>query len=146
SNSSRLDAAKLIAEQLKAVGIKLTVNAVSDSQYFDALSKGHFQLYLGEVKLTPNMDIGKIVLEGEPAAFGIKNATADDNATAVTDYSAIIRKYYKGESGITEVATALINDMPLVPLLYRDSLLFYSENLGDAEGASATDIFLSLNS
>ena len=142
SNPSRLAAAELIREQLKAVGIKITVNAVSDSQYFEALSSGHFQLYLGEVKLPTNMDMGKLVLEGGSAAYGIINTVSDDS---VSDYSAVIRSYYSGESSISEIATALINDMPLIPLLYRNSLLFYSENLESVSGASAYDIFLSLN-
>ncbi len=142
SNPSRLTAAELIQEQLKAVGIKIVVNSVSDSQYFEALSSGHFQLYLGEVKLPANMDIGKLVLEGGSAAYGIKNTVSSDGAS---DYSAVLRSYYSGESSVSEVATALINDMPLIPLLYRNSLLFYSENLKNVEGASAYDIFLSLS-
>lgn len=144
SNPSRLAAAELIREQLKTIGIKITVTAVSDSQYFEALSSGHFQLYLGEVRLTANMDIGNLVLEGKSAAYGIKNSDSASEESAA-DYSAVIRSYYSGESSVTEVATSLINYMPVIPLLYRNSLLFYSENLDSVDGASAYDIFLSLN-
>ncbi len=153
-NSARVAAAELIKAQLAAVGIKITVNAVSNEQYFEALKSGSFQLYLGEVKLTPNMDIGQVVLDGGSAAHGIANPketkpsdqdTDEETQTVIGSYTDVLKGYYAGENGISEVATSLINHMPIIPIAYRSSLLFYSNNIEDIDNASAFNIFLSIN-
>lgn len=155
NNAARVAAAELIKAQLALVGIKITVNAVSDEQYFEALKSGSFQLYVGEVKFTPNMDIGQVVLSGGSAAYGISAAkdtelNAENNGdgaqTLGSDYSNVLKGYYSGVNGISEVATSLINHMPIIPIAYRSSLLFYSNNVEDIGNASAFDIFLSVNS
>ncbi len=135
SNPTRVQAANLIKTQLKAVGISVTVNSVSDDAYFSALENGHFQLYLGEVNISPNMDLAELVTAGKKAAFGIPDAQ--------TGYAAVLSGYSKGENGIGEVATALINEMPMIPLLYRNRLLFYTEEAVVGK-ASANDIYLSI--
>lgn len=148
-NAARKAAAELIKVQLAAVGINITVNAVSNEQYFDALKTGSFQLYLGEVKLTPNMDIGQLVLSGGSAAYGISDEKKTENndeqaKPSIGSYANVLKGYYSGENGISEVATSLINHMPIIPIAYRSSLLFYSNNIEDIGDASAFDIFLSV--
>ena len=41
------------------------------------LKKGEFQLFLGEVRLTDNMDISSLVLDGGVTAYGIKKEDKD---------------------------------------------------------------------
>ncbi len=135
SNPTKLQAANLIKTQLRAVGINVTVNSVSDDAYFSALQNGHFQLYLGEVNITPNMDVAELVTPGKKAAYGIPSGAVG--------YTAVLEGYAKGENGIGEIATSLINEMPMIPLLYRNRLLFYTDE-ADVGQVSANDIFLSI--
>ncbi len=153
-NTARVAAAELIKSQLALVGIKITVTAVSNEQYFEALKSGAFQLYIGEVKLTPNMDIGELVLNGGSAAWGIsasnktnssEESNTEDSETVQDSYADVLKGYYEGENGISEVATSLINHMPIIPIVYRNSLLFYSYNIDSIGTASAFNIFLSIN-
>ena len=140
-NPTRLTAAELIADQLKAVGIKLDINAVDSATYYSALGSGSFQLYLGEIKLLPNMDMSSLLLPGGSAAYGLGSiATSDDGASYVDVFS----RFYSGENSIIDLAPALLASMPIIPLLYRSSVLFYSDKIEDVGNISNSDIFLSL--
>ena len=136
SNPARVSTANMIKAQLESVGIYVTVNAVSYERYMAALKNGQFQLYVGEVTVTPNMDMGELVTAGKKAAFGIP-------ASGALSYKAVLDGYAKGTNGIGEIATALITDLPMIPLLYRNKLLFYSEE-ALVGNVSAYDIFLSI--
>lgn len=153
SNPVRVAAANLIKEQLAEVGIKITLNKVSSSQYHSALANGHFQLYLGEVEMPSNMDVSELVIAGGKAAYGINAAAPadksekenDENTEETFDYASVVKGYQNGKNSITEVATSLINYMPVVPVAFRDAILFYSDNISDIGEVSSQDIFLSLN-
>ncbi len=140
-NKERLSAAELIKEQLAEVGIKITVNAVSDEQFTSALAAGQFQLYLGEVRLTANMDISSLVLPSGSAAYGLVGSTAADGEAAAADHTTVISQYYSGQSSISEVATSLISNMPIVPITYRSALLFYSHNISKLSDAERDSFF-----
>ena len=70
-NRIRVAAAKSIAEQLLQYGIKITVIEKEYKIYKRALKEGRYQLFLGEVKLTPNMDISPLVSQDGKLAFGL---------------------------------------------------------------------------
>lgn len=164
TGSAKMAAAELIAEQLKAAGIKITVNAVDSTAYFEALSSGAFQLYLGEVKLLPNMDIRSLVLSGGKAAYGMTDADTATNTDiadtenegsdtgdgspgfdAETSYISVINGFYEGKNTVVDVASSLLASMPIVPVVYRSSIVFYSNDIEDIGAASNCDIFLSID-
>ena len=57
----------------------------------------------------------------------------------------VLKGIKNGEDSLSSLATALVTDMPIIPLLFRSSLLFYSENVSEVDGAGSYDIFLNLN-
>ena len=57
NDSLRLRVARDIAEMLKACGLKVTLSEKSTSGYTSALKKKEYDLYLGQTKLSPNMDL-----------------------------------------------------------------------------------------
>ena len=154
-NRIRAAAAYAIAEQLKAVGIKITVVEESYENYLQRLVSGNFQLYLAEVNMTDNMDIRPLVKEGGSMAYGIKTvkpqATEQTDAGAVppvTDisYSTVIEKFYGGETAITDVAATLQTDMPIIPICFRTGILFCNENIENIKNSSKSDIYFSIKS
>lgn len=146
-NSARVAAAKLISKQAAEVGIKINVNAVDSELYLAALKTKSFELYIGEVKVSQNMDMSELVLPGGRAAFGIlaPKKTTDESGAASRDYTDVIEGIKKGEDLVSSLATSLVTDMPVIPLLFRSSLLFYSKNVSEVSGASAYDPLLSIN-
>ena len=164
-SSSKLLAANLIAEQLSAVGVKLTVNALDESSYFSALQNGHFQLYLGEIKLLPNMDFRSLLISGGSAAYGMvvpynpvineaqqeTEQTTEDATEEVpyfdneTSYLSVLNGFYEGKNTIIDVASSLQSSMPIIPVAYRNSLMFYSGDIEDVFSPSYADIFISID-
>ena len=57
SDGIRLRVARALAQALSSSGLKVTTAELSDSNYRKALEKGNFDLYLGQTKLSPNMDL-----------------------------------------------------------------------------------------
>lgn len=161
-NSARVAAAKLIATQLKKQGIKITVVKVSFKEYKRRLKNGEFDLYLGEVKITENMDFSQLAISGGSAAYGIKAQKKKDtdkeeqteNNTENSEKeksktlacSKVIKNFYKGKNSISDVAVTLQNDMPFIPVCYRMGVLFCNENIENLNMASLSDIYFSIES
>lgn len=165
---TKLSAANLIKKQLGEAGIKINVKTSSSEQFVNALKNGQFQLYLGEIKLNRNMDISSLVLKGGSAAYGMPEASKksenkkdeDDKKEegsfdmpeeeeipedfdGETSYISVIEGYYKGENSVTDIASALLSSMPVIPLLYRSAVVFYSDEIENIGEVSCYDIFFS---
>lgn len=154
-NRIRCSAAYNIAEQLKSVGIKITVIEESYENYLLRLQSGDFQLYLAEVNLTDNMDIRPLVISGGALAYGIpvnsepKPEVTEGEATLPQENiscKTVLEKFYGGETAITDVAAVLQTDMPIIPICYRTGILFCNENIENINNSSGSDIYFSIKS
>lgn len=148
-NRLRVEAANLIAQQLKKAGIAITVVERPYQQYMDMLSKGNFELYLAEVKIPENMDIASLVTAGGSAAYGVvdSNTVKNDleNQTVVT-IKDLVNGFYSGKNSITDLATVLQTEMPVIPICYRTGILFSNEKIGNVKNSSYSDIYFSIES
>ena len=168
-NRIRVLVANTIAKQLKDLGIGVTVVEKKYKQYKAALKKGNFQLYLGEVKFTDNMDLSSIIMQDGTAAYGLpkkavkkdeKEETSSvneslgevsssenkDKKSVKTLSQEIIEEYRKGKATIKDVASVLQTEMPVVPVCYRTGVLFYNDNIENVNNSSLSDIYFSIDS
>lgn len=160
-NASRKAAAELCTAQLKSIGIELRITEKSFEQYAEALAAGSFELYIGEVLIPANMDITALVLPGGSAAYGVVEAKAEnkaegeegassetdvENEPAPATISELYASFYAGTAEITDIATALLTQMPAIPICYRKGLLFYDSGVCELSGAGLSDIFSGLSS
>ena len=157
-NAMRVLAAKEIANQLKSAGINITVIEKGYEAYLAALRSGGFQLYLGEVNITPNMDMTNLVAPGTAASYGVVTPTvetpsSDENGetvqttvTAPANSLSVINGFYSGVNTITDVATVLQTEMPMIPVCYRTGVLFCDENIANIKNSYASDIYFSIDS
>ena len=163
-NRTRVAAARLVAQQLAACGFKINVIEKSYSDYTAALSSGNFQLYFGEVALTPNMDLSSLVTEGGSAAYGVKKPQVSDSqassdpenvseaeSAVPTEFASattaeLIDGLYNGKNTVADIASVLQTEMPIIPVCYRTGVLFYNENIENVNNSSASDIYFSIES
>lgn len=163
-NRLKVSAAMQIASQLKAYGINITIVQKKYAQYLEALKKGAFQLYLGEVRITDNMDVSGLVLKGGTTAYGFKEkpkesdvketekATTSEEGTtaeqppAVDSVELVVNGFYSGENTIADVASVLQTEMPIIPVCYRTGVLFYNDNIENVNNSSVSDIYSSIES
>ena len=163
-NAWRLAAADLIKKQLKVAGIDVNIQRYSWNDYTYAIKNGHFDMYLAEVCIGNNMDIGELVTKGGSAAYGISYSnkqSSSDTTSEVTssnadtasetpkkeekkdpagDTAKVVSEMYKGDATITEVATAFLGEMPIIPICYRTGMVSYALGISGIT-TSITDVY-----
>lgn len=132
SNSFLRNTAGVIAKQLAKVNITVTVENVDRYDYFTALSEEDYDLYLGEVKLTPTMDLSPFLNYGS-ASYGIDPEDGDLNS--------LYFRYRGGEATLDEFLTAFVAEMPFVPLCFRNGRMCYSSDVSSVSGVSEYRLF-----
>lgn len=150
-NRLKVTAAACVARELSQFGIKVNVVEKPYQQYIDDLNNGNFQLFIGEIKITDNMDFSSMLLKGGSAAYGFADYTqiaeAQEPATEKTVTSSdLINGFYSGNNSITDVAFILQDEMPFVPICFRTGVLFYNDNIENVSKSSETDIYSSIDS
>lgn len=70
SSPQRLQTANRIAGALNELGFDITVSALDDSEFQEALLYGNYDLYYGEVRLSANFDLGSFFREGGSLSYG----------------------------------------------------------------------------
>lgn len=119
-NKNRVTAAKTIADDLRNIGINVTLNILPFDEYEDALENGEYDIYLGEVKLTPNMDLSCFFSESGSANYGID--TSSTVAAAYFDFAA-------GKIDISTFTKVFLDAKPFVPVCYRSGMAYYTREI-----------------
>lgn len=117
-NSFRTAAAQRIAKSLNEAGFTVTVKAVPYAEYVSLVNNSSFDLYLGEIKLTENMNLNPFLVGGEVAAKGV-NASSE----VCLQY----RSFKAGQTDINAFMEQFLTDMPFVPICYREGMFAYRE-------------------
>lgn len=112
--------ADLIKTQLEAVGFAVTVVSLPYDDYFVALRNGRCDLYIGEVRLTANMDLSPWLTRGGAVSYGI-----DTNGAAAKSYAA----FCAGEVTAAQFSSVLAEDAPYIPLCWRRGMAAYAREL-----------------
>ena len=121
-NSARDDRAA-VAEQIRsqadAIGVKITLLPLSETEYRQALTDGEYELYLGEYRFGADMSLRSLLLGGD-TSYGV----APDSAAAAA-YTA----YLSGEGTLQEFLDTFGTDVPFMPLCYRGGVAAYDRRL-----------------
>lgn len=103
----RLGAA--IAADLRAVGVEVTVTALPWEEYKKALEQGNFDLYLGETRLTGDLDLTPFFTAGSGLCYG----GAPDKTLAAALASA------KATGDWAEFYQGFADNAPFAPLCFK---------------------------
>ncbi len=121
-NSCREAAVKMMVSQFSAAGITVTATPLAYSEYMNRLKAGNYDLYLGEIRLSPNMDLSPFLRAGGTAAYGV-NAGGDSSAK----YTA----FKDGSSTAAAFVTAFGEEMPYIPLYWRQGMVACADPISD---------------
>jgi peptide/nickel transport system substrate-binding protein len=133
----RSDMAKMIADWFKDIGIRVTLLSLSYDEYLRELRNGNFDLYLGEVKLSPNMGLTPFFSEGGAASYGINTDSA--TAKAYNDFKA-------GKTDISTFIQVFNSEKPFIPLLFREGIAYYSRELTYEDTINEYELFANIYS
>ena len=113
SNTQRVTAAKLIADDLQDVGLKCTVSQLSGSAYKSAMSSGKFDILIAGYEVEETFDLREL-FNGKNA-WGYYGYTLYDKARQLErlyDTDELKEKYQ-------ELKEALLDEMPYYALCYK---------------------------
>lgn len=126
-NATKHSAANFIASCFSKTGITVNVKAVPFADYTAAIQSGNFDMYIGELKLSNNMDISPFLITGGAASY----ATPRNSKTI-----AAFTSFRSGKADIKSVVSAFADEMPFIPVCYHMGTLSHTKTLS---GITATD-------
>lgn len=119
-DSLRLRVAKQIVTVFEAAGLTVTLKAVNTQTYQNILQKGEYDLYLGQTKLSPNMDLSAFFAPNGALSFGGLN-----DVTLHTMCSEALANY----GNFYTLHQNVMNDGRLVPILVRSYAIYATRGL-----------------
>lgn len=131
-NKGRVKAAEIIAKNLRSAGIEVNLQKLSFGEYEAAVKSGSFDLYLGEVALSPGMDLS-CFFSGEGELSG-----GIDVGGTVSD------AYFDYRSGTIDFSTfnqVMNHEKPFIPICYRDGMMYFSRELSYEGTVNQYDLF-----
>ena len=126
-------AANLIVEELSYVNVTVDLQTLSAGAFRLALMQGEFDLYIGDIKLTKNMDLSPFFSAYGAARWGID-----------LDAMSLDETYFDYKSGAKELSTfldAFAEVMPFIPLVYRNGQFCYSRVIRSAIQSTEDRLF-----
>ena len=132
-NPFKSDAAQKIAASLTSAGLAVNVTSLPFDQYIQAVKKGRFDIYIGEVALTADMDLSPLLKAGGALSYGI-DTYAGGAALAY-------KSFLEDGLNIEAFCRAFSDDLPFLPLGYRNALALYSRALKTDKPCDMQDVF-----
>lgn len=107
-NSYKVAAAEQIAATLQTVGFRVELEKLSDEAFQYALENGNFDMYYGEVHMTPDFDLRSMLLSDGVLNYGGYNSEEMQTALSLARAGEDTRAFYE----------LFLEEMPIVPIAF----------------------------
>ena len=121
-DTRRIQVARAIARMLEACGLKVEVKEETGDPYYRALQYKEYDLYLGQTRLSPNMDLTEFFDETGKISFGPMN----DAAIYAQCLLAL-----ENSGNYTDLYKAILNDGRLCPVVFRNYAVYATRGMLD---------------
>ena len=128
--------AKDVKSAVQKASVNVELSLLSDEEFYLMLSEGYYDMYIGETRLSANMDLSSFLDEGGSLSFGIKDPTLTDG-------------YYSFRSGNLDLQTfiGLFDErLPFIPICFVNGVAYYSRLLNIEEASCENNIYESVYS
>ena len=131
-DSVRLQAARKVAKMLTDCGLVVELLELEYNDYRAILRDGTFDLYLGQTKLSPNMDLTEFFQDGGSLSWGgMENATCLDMCEEALENSG---NYYN-------LHQMVLRNGQLIPVLFRTYAVYANRGLAADMEPSRDNVF-----
>ena len=117
SDTRRVRVAQAIADMLRQAGLVVTISSLTGKDYTNALTKGNFDLHLGQTILSPNMDLS--------AFYGSKCSLNFGGLSDAGIYN-MCQDALANEGNYYSLHTLVMDDAMLCPILFRSYAIYTS--------------------
>ncbi len=131
-DSLRVRTARAIADMLAECGMTVTMKEVSTSDYYAALKMKEYDIYLGQTKLSPNMDLTHFF-----SASGSMNYGALDDANAYT----LCLSALENHGNYYTLYKTVMDEGLLCPVLFRSYAIYATRGVITALTPARDSIF-----
>ncbi len=132
---TKVNCAKFIGKNLQNLGVKVTLSSLSFEDFQQALKDGDYDLYIGEVKTSPNMDLSAFFKSGGAASYGISSKTV---ASAYNDLKT-------GSIDVNTFISVFEEEKPFIPICFRTYVAYYSNDITYEGSANVNEPFRNIN-
>ncbi len=166
-NTARESLARFLANQLEAVGCKVTVEPLSFAKYENAIQNGYYNLYIGEMRIPDNFDLYPLLTAGglvQPAVSdSASDAEDEEDASSAADTgdrtqpdgvldgedeqgssltaAQAAYRYHTGVGSLTEMVSCINEQLPIIPICHRTGMLLYANHIVGTPAPLADDPF-----
>jgi peptide/nickel transport system substrate-binding protein len=150
-STAKVLAARRICEQLNAIGITTTLYELTWADYIESLEKGEFDMYYGEIRMTPDWNLSELFRPRENRSKDTSFVGMNYARTRDTSYLALYERFLGEADNATryqdfqDIAHYIAETGIILPVCFeRRELLTHR---GVATGISATqyDVFHNFN-
>ena len=134
-NPDREAAAAIVQDAFQGARFRVTLEAVPFEEYTLRIAEGNYDLYLGELRITNNLDLASLI--GPDPAVG-PGCVRDEELLE------IYRRAKAGEAELSALDSALRRVVPVIPLVYRRGIVAISPDFSANIVATEQDIFYNI--
>ena len=116
----RVQAARAIGEMLTQCGLKVKLKEETSDDYYQALRMKEYDLYMGQTRLSPNLDLTEFFHQDGKLSFGPMNEAA------IYTYCLMA---LENSGNYTDLYEMILNDGRLCPLLFRNYAVYASRGM-----------------
>lgn len=131
-NSEKSTLALKISELLTASGIEVKLVGKTYNEYLSLIQAGAFDLYLGEIKLLESFNLSTLL---NYKSFSL--SVSDNLRTVYNEFS-------KGTVAPEVFLSAFSEELPFIPLMFKNTAVTYSKAVSSKISVSVTDSYLNL--
>ncbi len=125
-NEFKVVTAQKIAQNFRTYGIEVEVVELEFGAYNSAVASGKYDMYLGEIKLTNNMNLYP-VLKADDLSYAYYNQLLDGTMT------------------MQEFLDGFYSELPFIPVCYRSGILAFSRNIAVEVKSHENDLYQNIN-
>ena len=130
-NQFKLETARFIRDYLVNLGFTVNLKEYELQYYTEALELGSYDMYIGEVRLSTNMDLSSL-LSGGAVSFGINS-----ESPVCARYTQLL----SGGCELMDFINTFNEDLPFIPLCYRNAAVSYSNEIQNEANCCDSDVF-----
>ena len=128
-------AAAILRDAFQAAGFQITLESVPFEEYSLRIAEGNYDLYLGEVRVPPNLDLLSLIAP---------SPTLGPGCAREEELLALYSQVKAGEAELSALDGALRRTMPVIPLAYRRGIVAFSPDFSANIVATEQDIFYNI--
>lgn len=134
-NSERVTIAEEVAYTLEQLGIRTVVEQCSFEEYSLRLAEGYYDLYVGEVRLPWNMNLLPMLGGWSETVYGTVGSAELQQAA---------HNFLRTGRGYEAVSSLFAQEIPFIPLMFRQGIVAYRLNFCSNIVATEQDIFYNI--